>query len=356
MKGESVMRSRSYIAIPPGATIKEQLEDRGMSQKEFALRMGMSEKHISHLINGDVQLTPDVAYKIEMVLGLPARFWNNLEAIYREKIARVEAENALDEDTAISKKLPYKEMARYGWVPNVSSVAEKVINLRKFFEVAQLGNLLNTDFISSIACRRLSVTEKTDYALLAWTQRAQIEARGIDVSPINIDKLIKQIPKIRDMTIKDPSIFCHELIDVFATCGIAVVFLPHIGGSFLHGASFYNNRKIVMGLTLRGKDADKFWFSLFHEMGHIILGHLNSEFGINEEAERKADDFARDNLISPGDFNTFVRKKMFSKESILEFAKSIGIDPGIVVGRLQKEGYIEFSWHNDLKTKYELST
>lgn len=95
-----------------------------------------------------------------MVLGLPARFWNNLEAIYREKIARVEAENALDEDTAISKKLPYKEMARYGWVPNVSSVAEKVINLRKFFEVAQLGNLLNTDFISSIACRRLSVTEK----------------------------------------------------------------------------------------------------------------------------------------------------------------------------------------------------
>ena len=78
-----MVRSRSYIATPPGATIKEQLNDRGMSQKEFAARMDMSEKHISKLINGDVQLTPETAVKLEMVLGVPAKFWNNLEAIYR---------------------------------------------------------------------------------------------------------------------------------------------------------------------------------------------------------------------------------------------------------------------------------
>ena len=64
-----MMRSRSYIATPPGATIKEQLKDRGMSQKEFASRMDMSEKHISRLINGEVQLTHEVAYRLEMVLG-----------------------------------------------------------------------------------------------------------------------------------------------------------------------------------------------------------------------------------------------------------------------------------------------
>lgn len=42
--GSTMVRSRSYIATPPGATIKEQLNDRGMSQKEFAARMDMSEK------------------------------------------------------------------------------------------------------------------------------------------------------------------------------------------------------------------------------------------------------------------------------------------------------------------------
>lgn len=90
-----MVRSRSYFATPPGATIKEQLNDRGMSQKEFATRMDISEKHISRLINGDVQLTPDVAVRLEVVLGVPVKFWNNLEAIYREKLVKVEAENAM---------------------------------------------------------------------------------------------------------------------------------------------------------------------------------------------------------------------------------------------------------------------
>ena len=84
-----MMKSKIIIATPPGATIKEQLVDRGMSQKEFAVRMDMSEKHISRLINGEVKLTPDVAMRLEMVLGLPAHFWSNLENIYREKLVKV---------------------------------------------------------------------------------------------------------------------------------------------------------------------------------------------------------------------------------------------------------------------------
>lgn len=51
-----MVRSCGFIATPPGATIKEQLNDRGMSQKEFAARMDMSEKHISRLISGDLYL------------------------------------------------------------------------------------------------------------------------------------------------------------------------------------------------------------------------------------------------------------------------------------------------------------
>ena len=98
-----MVKSRSYIATPPGATIKEQLNDRGMSQKEFAARMDMSEKHISRLINGDVQLTPETAVRLEMVLGIPAKFWNNLEAIYREKLIKAEMENAMDADAELAK-------------------------------------------------------------------------------------------------------------------------------------------------------------------------------------------------------------------------------------------------------------
>lgn len=88
-----MVRSRTIIASPPGATIKEQLVDRQMSQKEFARRMDMSEKHISGLINGEVQLTPDMAMRLEMVLEIPAHYWSRLESVYRDKLAKAIAEN-----------------------------------------------------------------------------------------------------------------------------------------------------------------------------------------------------------------------------------------------------------------------
>ena len=81
-----MLRGCSNVAIPPGETIKEQLKDRNMSQKEFAARMNMSENHIDKLINGDIQLTPDISVKLELIFGVPAKFWNSLEEIYRKKL------------------------------------------------------------------------------------------------------------------------------------------------------------------------------------------------------------------------------------------------------------------------------
>lgn len=81
-----MIKNHNIIAIPPGSTIKEQLEDRSINQKEFAAQMNMPETQIIKLLNGDIQLTPDIAFQLEMVLGIPARFWNNLESIYRQKL------------------------------------------------------------------------------------------------------------------------------------------------------------------------------------------------------------------------------------------------------------------------------
>lgn len=347
-------RSKTFIATPPGVTIKEQLVDRGMSQKEFAARMEMSEKHISNLINGDVQLTTDVAMRLELVLGLPASFWSNLEAVYREKLLKVEAENEMEADMQIAKNLPYNEMAKNGWIPETKKGEDRVINLRKYFEVVRLG-LLKDNLIPGIACRRQSITEKADFALIAWAQKAKLEARHIVTAPIDLKTLTESIPSIRAMTKMKPSVFCPKLIELLANCGIALVFLPHIGGSFLHGATFYDKNKIVIGLTVRGKDADKFWFSLFHEIAHILLGHISQAEGTTEEDEAAADAYARDTLIPKDVLQRFVMNHTFTKETIRDFANQIGIDVGIVVGRLQKEGYIQYSWHNELKTRYEIA-
>ena len=348
-----MMHSKNFIAVPPGATIKEQLLDRGLTQKEFARRMDMSEKHISHLINGDVELTPQVALRLEFVLGLPASFWNNLEAKYQEQKVRVKEELEIEQDAEMCKKFPYAKMSNLGWVPKTRIENERIYALRTFFEVANLGVLKELQ-IPGIAYRVIADKENNDYALAAWAQKAKLEARKISTSPINIEKLKKSIEPIRKMTLDPPNEFCEKLQKILSQCGVAIVFLPHIGGSFLHGTSFLDGKHIVVGLTVRGKDADRFWFSLFHELFHIIDGHINSN-QTTDEQERQADAFAQDTLISPADFLSFVDKHNFSKKSIISFANSINIDPGIVVGRLQKEHYIPYSNLNQLKSKYGIS-
>lgn len=245
-------------------------------------------------------------------------------------------------------------MAKLGWVEPSRSVTNKVIELRKFFEVVRL-TLLNEDRLApGIAYRRQKETAESEYALLAWAQKAKIDAREITTGKINVGKLEECIPKLRELTSMDPADFQPALVSMLAECGIATVFLPHLEHTFLNGATFYDGSKIVLALTLRGADADKFWFSLFHELAHVINGHIGRTAGTTEEEERAADAFARDTLIPPESYAQIaVGNKTHS--SVMSFANEIGIAPGIVVGRLQKDGYLPYSQLNGLKVRYQFA-
>ena len=188
----------------------------------------------------------------------------------------------MEQDIEIVQKLPYQEMAKNRWIPDTRKSTEKVIHLRKFFEVVQL-TLLEDEKLNKIACRRLSSTSKSDYALLAWAQQVRRETRSRETAPINLKYLKDSLSTIRAMTTLAPEVFVPNLIQLLSDCGIALIFLPHIGGSFLHGATLQDGNKIVIGLTVRSNYADKFWFSLFHEIGHILNGHFNLPHGTSKK-------------------------------------------------------------------------
>ena len=348
------MRSRQTIATPPGTTIREQLENRGMTQKEFAVRMVMSEKHISQLINGEVHLTPNVALRLESVLGISASFWNNLEARYREKLERIEEENAMDSDIELLGQFPYAEMVRLGWIDAAKSVADKVRNLRRYFEAARLSVISNR-VISGIAYRRTAKNEEADYSLAVWAQKAKLVARDICVSDINLQRLSSLLPELRALTLKSPEDFSPKLLQLMSECGIAVVFLPHMKSSFLHGATFFDGKKIVMGLTLRRRYADIFWFSFFHELDHVLDGHISKPCGPTDEDEAHADLFACNILIPAKIYSEFIAAKSYTFASVTAFAKQIGVAPGIVVGRLQRDNYIRYNQLNALRQRYRLA-
>lgn len=346
----NIQRGKNYIAIPPGETIKEQLQNRGLTQREFAERMDFSDKHISRLINGYVELNTNVALRLETVLGLPASFWLNLEANYRENLERVKNEKEMEADFETLKLFPYPEMAKCGWVKSAKTKEEKVAELRRFFEVARLYSI-DKLAIPGIAYRKTGEGQKSDYVLAAWAQAARLKARAVKTPEINIAKLKEKIPEIRRLTIQSPDIFCESLKKILFDCGTVVIFLPHLKGSYLHGASFIDSSHIVIGLTVRGRDADRFWFSLFHELGHIINGDVFTSLSTDEQ-EAGADAFARDTLIPQREFDNFCNKKDFSAVAIQQFASGIDISQGIVVGRLQKEGYLPFNCLNYLKERY----
>lgn len=346
---------KTCIAIPPGETIKELICDRGMSQRELARRMDYSEKFVSQLVNGKVELTPRTALRLEMVLGAPASFWSNLEVTYRGKLARVEEEKALQDDVELSTRFPYAEMAKLGWVPATRKPEERALELRKFFEVARLGVIDSGQGIDpAIACRRQKETDASTYAVKAWSQRARIEARDIQTRRIDLKKLEASLRPIRSMTVEDPSVFQPSLVELLADCGVAFVILPHVRGSCLQGATFRDGSKIVLGLTLRRRCSDTFWFSLFHELGHILLGHTEQPDGTSDEDEASADNFASSQLIPDDAYDDIVAGDLSSR-SIVKWSEELEIAPGIIVGRLQKDGLIPYNRMNNLKVEYRFA-
>lgn len=169
----------SLVLVPPGAAIKEKLVERKMSQKEFAARMDLSEKHVSHLMNGSVQLTPEVAYRLEMVLGVPASFWNQLEADYRESLVRLAHEQDIQEDIRLLKNVPLGELKKRNWVELSGEPEEQVVQLRQYFEVSKLTLLLKERFAEAgVPCsfegKEFLAMAKAQYE--KWESRERIES------------------------------------------------------------------------------------------------------------------------------------------------------------------------------------
>lgn len=347
-------RSKTYIAIPPGESIKEQLEYRGMTQKEFAARMNMSEKHISHLLNGDVQLTPETAVKLEMVLDIDAEFWNRLEAIYREEIIKVNIENSLEEDVRLAKRFPYKEMESLGWVPSTTKISEKVINLRKFFEVIDLS-LLDKEQISCIEGKKPDLSDKNDLLLMVWIQEAKKKARDIDTEPINIRRLGNRLSEIKELTFRESDVFCGAIKSILADCGIALVFLPLLKDAGFENKTFLDGNKIVIAFGAGEYEAAYFWKKLFKEFAHLFLGDIGKLENLSAEDDHEADIFAGNLLVERMSYDSFCKKKDFSEISVVKYAQKLGIAPEIVAGRMQTDGLIEEGELSNLKTKYNIA-
>ena len=243
-----IYRSKTFIAIPPGMTIKEVLENRHMTQKELASRMDMSEKHISKLINGEVPLTQDVALRLERVFGVDASFWNGLEAGYREKILKVEYENSIDEEINFAKPFGYAKLARLGIVPETKKKAEQVNNLQKFFEVASLKTVAD-EMVMPLVYENIKDMDKAKQsAIYTLVQITKSESRFVEVNPYDCELLKAFIPQIKELSQESLTVAKEPLKDMLAASGVIIVYLPIIDDITSTCITYSKGNAIVLGI------------------------------------------------------------------------------------------------------------
>lgn len=343
------------VAVPPGDTIRENMEYLGMTQKELALRIQITEKHLSNILNGTSPVTYDTALKLETAIGPRAEFWMKLETNYQLNKARLEEEENLKEDFIILKDIPYKDMAAHGWVPSERSRTKRVQHCRSFFGVSSLHSIKES---YAVAFRtHTSSSSISDYGILAWLRKAETEGVRQSVSPFEKSALRKLIPKFRELTLLEPQQFYTLLENFCEEAGIALVLVDYIPKTYVCGATIWKDQKVIIALSTRGNKADIFWFTFFHEVAHL-LNHSRKEVHIHfesREEESQANEIAANYLISKKDYDHFIMHYDYTdQKSIIKYAEKIGIAPFVLVGRLHHDHFIDFSMFHDLIPSYKI--
>jgi addiction module HigA family antidote len=348
------MYSPDFVS-PPGETLEELLEDRGMRQAELAERMGRPRKTINEIIQGKAAITAETALQLERVLGTPARFWLEREQHYREFLARQSDEAQLTQQIGWLNEVPLSELIQ---CKLVAARAEPVAQLR---EVLAFYGIASPAQYTSVPAsfRRSSAFQSDSRTIVAWLRQGERLALDVDTAPFDEVRFRNVLGEARALTRMDFQRVRTELPTLCAQAGVAVVIVPELPRTRVCGATrWLAPTKALIQLSLRYKTDDQFWFTFFHEAAHILLHGKRSAFidedaAVDDAQEHEANAFARDLLIQPADLARLRarRKGYYSADLVKRFAAEIGIAPGIVVGRLQHNNELPRTHLNGLKRR-----
>lgn len=346
-------------AIHPGRIIAEALAREGMTQKSLSDRTGISEKHLSQIINGEASITVDTALSLENTLGGSASFWINLEKNYQETKARIERLELLKNEITALPKFPYNELAKRGYVEQTSNREKRIENLWKFFGVNSLSFVSTTQ---SVAFRKRPSVDVKSESIATWLRCGEIEAKKQKLPAYSESGLKEILSVIKALSVEKAQEYSEETIKMLNGVGVALIYMEHFPGTGVSGAVRWIGNTPVIQLSLYYPWADIFWFNLYHELGHLLLHGKKEKFiefdkkelAPTKSKEAEADEFASNELIPPRSYAEFLKTNIISRNNILGFANSIGVHPGIVAGRLCYDGKISWKSATGLRPRLQM--
>lgn len=341
----------------PGDTIMDILNEKNMTIEVFAKQMGNSPEFVEKLIAGNNEITEETSKKLADLLGSSVDFWLRREFQYREDQVRLKQ---VAESSWLSL-LPIADMVKYGWIKQEGSSSVK--SLLEFFGVTSINewHLKYEAEMAQVSFRTSSSYKQQPGAVAAWLRQGEIQSHSISCEPWNPELFKKSLFEIKKLTrIKDPIDFLPKLAQLCAKCGVAIAIARTPSGCQASGVTkFLTPDRAFIMLSFRYLTDDHFWFTFFHEAGHLILHGQRAVFveevgksRLISQEEEEANNFAGEILIPSYLRTQLMMVAVSNKRSIIGFAATAGISAGIVIGQLQHAGWIEHNRMNTYKRKY----
>lgn len=356
-------------AVLPGRILQRELDARGWTQKDLAEITKRPPQAINEIIKGTKQITPETARELSCALGTTAEFWLNLQTNYRLNLAKKKQKEAeIERRSRLYTLAPISELIKRQWIKSTESLDELEQSVCEFLGIKspQETPQFSVNFRhSQHGSGRCSLAEgisspqvlEPEYnAKIAWCKRVEQVVSEQLLGEFQQERLAEAIPNILSCAKREEDI--AHVPQMLNDLGVHFAIIPHLNKTYLDGAAFYLGDRPVIALTLRHNRIDCFWFSLMHELGHIVAGHQgvyldNLDAPETNSEEQEANQLARDWLVNEQALNYFIvqTKPKFSKKAVTNFAQSQNRHPGIILARLQYEGLVPYKNLRVLLTK-----
>lgn len=343
----------------PGDSLRALMSRRRIAATDVAKHLHGGMAALRGLLDGTGSIDLPQAEVLARHLGGTESFWLKRQANYEAALERaVDRATAIEGDEWLLLPVP-------GEKPRGRLSAEKRrAEVRRRLTFFNVGTMKAWDarygrICSDTLFRKSEAFSSDDAAILMWLRSGELGADMVDTKTWSAGNLEDRLGEIRKLSkVKDPELFLPKLKVLCAEAGVAVVAKRAPQGCPASGASrMVAPDKAMILLSFRGLSDDKFWFTVFHEIGHLML-HGTQTFidaemdgkGV-DNAEREANDFASRCIVPERNAEEFVRLDG-ARDEVVRFSVRVGVSAGLTVGQMQHREMIRQDQLNYLKRRW----
>jgi HTH-type transcriptional regulator / antitoxin HigA len=337
----------------PGYFIREQMEMREWTQSDLAEIIGITVKHLNKILQDNQPLTLDMARVLGEVFNTSAQYWVNIDTSYRLWLAQEKTNNEIEADIKglIYERMPVKDMLAKGWLKPFKSADDLKKQVLAFWGWKKLDfSILDRNYLPCLTRKSEAYNQFNASYAITWYQKALSEAAHFEHNPYKKYKLENLYNSMHTYTVNTKGInqFIRELSEI----GVIFFVLPHLQKTYLDGAAFFSEKNPVIVYTARYKRIDNFWFTIAHEIAHI-LKHLdektpfvldNLKDGDINTMESEANELAAEKLKHT-QILKFLQPYLgyLTNSKVEECAAEYKVHPSIIVGKLAHDNKISYS-------------